>query len=336
MIRTHDKDVAVIIPARNEADRIEACLTALANQSPQRVTIVLVINNTTDDTAEVARRCSALHGLDLQIVECVLPANQGVGLARKIGCDHALHLMPNLNYLLTTDADCLVAPNWISRNVAQLKSIDAVCGKVKLIAAEAGVLSGMDVTFATHEGTYKQLVQDLYAKHAEGCGDIKGTHGEAAGASLALCKKSYIAVGGFETLKCGEDRQIIRVLRNSAHKVRHVDDVVVYASCRLLGRADGGMSDALKARISGADYLIDDSLADASWIVANVKAGTLGVWPPLVPPSRRVNVRDLPQNIALLQRFLNANPTAKLMNEVDGLSLKSSPCSDIRPCQLSG
>ncbi len=297
------KDIAVIIPARNEAERIAACLAALSDQCADRVSIVLVVNNTIDDTVEIARNTAHHHGLSLEILyRCLLP-EEGVGTARRIGCDHALQSMPQLRYLLTTDADCIAARDWIDRNIAHLQEADAVCGKIELIESEASILEGMDRALATNEGEYRNLVQQFYAQHALGCDDITETHGEAAGASLAFRVKSYLDIGGFPRVKCGEDRRIIRNLRSSGHSVKHANDVVVRASCRLMGRAAGGMSDAIMARITGTDYLIDDCLPSASWLVTNADSGTLGVWPPLVPNADRVHVRDLPLNIGRLKEF---------------------------------
>lgn len=294
------KDVAIVIPARNEAKRIRACLTALAGQLPQRVRVVLVVNNTSDATEAIARQTAPQLGLDLDVLTCELTASQGVGTARRLGCAHALAAMPALRYLLSTDADCVVAEDWLVRNLAHLSNADAVCGKIAPIEAEAKLLDGMDRLLLTQEGSYRQLVQAFYARHA-GCPDILGTHGEAAGASLALTRPAYLAAGGFEPMICGEDRSIIRTLRQTGHVVRHADDVQVRASCRLTGRAIGGMSDALKQRMARRDYLIDDCLPPAAWLIQHAQTGTLGPWPPQVPPESRVNVRDVARNIRLLE-----------------------------------
>lgn len=299
-------DIAVIIPARNEEDRIAACLSALAAQCTARVTIILVVNNTHDRTADVARDTARLHGLHLVTLERSLAAEQGVGTARRIGCNNALRNMPDLRYILTTDADCIVGPDWIARNCEHLQHVDAVCGKVDLITAETGNLDGMDRHLATLEGTYRTLVQQLFARHAPGCADIDATHGEAAGASLAFTTEAYLAVGGFSTVKCGEDRRIARALRDAGRKVRHADDVTVQASCRLSGRAAGGMADALKARINGEDYMIDDCLPPADWMIDRVARKTLGPWPAHVPAEFRLKVRDLPHHIRMLKDFENS------------------------------
>lgn len=301
-----NKDTAVIIPARNEEKRIAACLTALAGQLPDRATIIVVVNNTTDDTKKVARRIAFERGIDVRIVDCILSPEMGVGAARRIGCTYALRRMPQLQYMLTTDADCLAAPDWVPCNIEHLQYADIVCGKIDLIADEADILCRMDQALATNEGTYRTLVQTVYARHSDQSPGLDLTHGEAAGASLSIRKTSYLAVGGFRNMRCGEDREIVRAHRSAGYRVIHADDVIVEASCRLAGRAAGGMSDALKARISGNDYLIDDCLPDAAWLIKNAATRTLGVWPPQVPPSRRVHVRDLPLNIQMLRRFLSS------------------------------
>lgn len=306
MTRASAKDTAVVIPARNEEARIGACLAALAGQCAERVSVILVVNNTTDRTSGTARDIAAQLGLDLTVLERTLGSHEGVGTARKTGFDYALLTMQHLRYLLTTDADCIVAPDWIARNLAHLEKADAICGKIDLIADEADILNGMDRHLATLEGTYRKLVQSIYACHSSGCSDIASTHGEAAGASLAFVKSAYLAVGGFAPIPCGEDRRIVRALRSAGCKVRHSSDVTVQASCRLTGRALGGMSDALKARISGVDYLIDDCLPPAEWLVTQAKHETLGPWPPLVPARYRVKVRDLPRHIEKLKSFWNS------------------------------
>src|SRR5680860_658338 len=110
------KDIAIIIPARNEAERIGACLRALNGQLASRVRIILVLNNTDDETHEIALETASSLSLDVKILECVLTSEEGVGSARRIGCDYAIGHLPQLRYLLTTDADCVAAPDWVSRN----------------------------------------------------------------------------------------------------------------------------------------------------------------------------------------------------------------------------
>ncbi|WP_299785130.1 glycosyltransferase family A protein [uncultured Marivita sp.] len=300
------KDTAIVIPARNEEARIGACLSALSAQASARVSVILVVNNTTDRTIDIARAVAIRSGLDMTVVDLKLSPSEGVGTARKFGCDHALRTMPDLRYLLTTDADCITAPNWVARNLAHLQIVDVVCGKVDLIADEAEILDGMNRKLAERESVYRGLVQDIYATYSTSSTDISGTHGEAAGASLSFGKPAYLAVGGFAPIVCGEDRRIVRSFRRAGYEVRHASDVTVRASCRLSGRATGGMSDALRARFNGTDYLIDDCLPPADWLVRQAVRKALGPWPPYVPAHLRLNVQDLPRHIKLLRNFNNS------------------------------
>ncbi|MGK7753089.1 glycosyltransferase family A protein [Roseovarius sp. C03] len=105
------KDTAIVIPARNEEKRIAHCLNALAEQCSARVVVIVVVNNSTDSTVARARDAALRLGLDLRVLQRRLEPHEGVGTARRIGCDHALQHVPALRYLLTTDADCIVAPN---------------------------------------------------------------------------------------------------------------------------------------------------------------------------------------------------------------------------------
>ncbi|MFW8637555.1 hypothetical protein [Cribrihabitans pelagius] len=243
--------------------------------------------------------------------------------------------------MLTTDADCIVGPHWLPRNIAHLTEVDAVCGKVEPIVAEADILNGMNPQLAALEGRYRTLVQNFYMRHAPRCADLAGTHGEAAGASLAFTKMAYLAVGGFVSARCGEDRQIVRMMRDRGCKVRHADDVTVQASCRLTGRATGGMSDALKARIGGADYLIDDCLPPADWLIRRAGSGTLGPWPAQVSGRLRFKVRDLPRHIEMLETCRNSGraipapeaPAATLSSSHLGTSMPSGGAiTASKPC----
>ncbi|MAM41202.1 MAG: hypothetical protein CL949_22465 [Erythrobacter sp.] len=346
MTGTRTRDIAIIVPARNEADRITACLTALAGQSSARVRVILVVNNTTDDTADLACESAGRLGIDLSVVECTFASHEGVGTARRIGCDHALHTMPGLRTLLTTDADCVVAPDWIAQNLAHLENVDAVCGRITPLAPEAGILAGMDAQLGALEGSYRRLVQDVFARHVQGHAEIAGTHGEAAGASLAVTRSAYVMAGGFAPVKCGEDRRLVRALRRVGARVRHAGDVTVQASCRLTGRATGGMADALRARLGSADYLIDDCLPPADWLIRQVQCSRLGPWPMLVPARLRLNVRDLPRHIEMLETFRNSEwvspaprmPVAPLSeSHTDGAASESGTAivTTVPPHQLS-
>lgn len=97
--------VSVIVPAYNEEASIHQCLAALKDQDyPGGIEIVVVDNNSTDRTAELARSWGA---------RVVHEVKQGYVFAVKRGTEEAAG-----DILLYTDADTIVPPNWVSSFVA--------------------------------------------------------------------------------------------------------------------------------------------------------------------------------------------------------------------------
>ena len=79
---------SLVIPAYNEARRIEACVRGVAEWSRARPggidwEILLVDDGSTDDTASLARRYAAEEGLDLKVLG--YERNRGKGAAIRVG-----------------------------------------------------------------------------------------------------------------------------------------------------------------------------------------------------------------------------------------------------------
>ena len=113
--------VAVVMPARNEAAGIAASAGSLARQD-YPCTIVLVDDESSDGTAEIARAVLATNGgHQFQVVKSQNPPPGWTGKlwAVKQGIDAALALRPAPEYLLLTHADIVHPTNSITRLVAQ-------------------------------------------------------------------------------------------------------------------------------------------------------------------------------------------------------------------------
>jgi hopene-associated glycosyltransferase HpnB len=115
--------VAVVVPARNEADSIGACVSSLVGQVyPGEWTIMVVDDDSSDGTAERARdaarhdRAQRLHVVRGQ----GLPSGwTGKLWAQKQGIDATLALPEPPDYLLLTDADIVYGPDVLARLVAR-------------------------------------------------------------------------------------------------------------------------------------------------------------------------------------------------------------------------
>lgn len=90
--------VAVLVPAHDEASGIAATLEDLKPQLGPEDRILVVADNCTDDTAEIARGC----GVD--VVERTDPENRGKGFALVHGLDHMESDTPDI--VVVVDADC--------------------------------------------------------------------------------------------------------------------------------------------------------------------------------------------------------------------------------------
>ncbi|HEX8182805.1 MAG TPA: glycosyltransferase family 2 protein [Candidatus Saccharimonadales bacterium] len=100
--------ISVVIPAYNEAATIEACLQALRQQTRQADEIILVDNNSIDDTAHIARQCGA---------RVITEPQQGIMPAAHAGYQHSTG-----DIIARCDADSIVPVDWLQRIEQQLQA----------------------------------------------------------------------------------------------------------------------------------------------------------------------------------------------------------------------
>lgn len=96
--------VSVVIPVKNDAEHLRRCLAALERQTQTPDEIIVVDNDSTDASAEVARS----HGVT--VVRCT---QAGVSAASASGYDAAVG-----EIILRLDADCVPSERWVAATVA--------------------------------------------------------------------------------------------------------------------------------------------------------------------------------------------------------------------------
>jgi hypothetical protein len=240
--------IAVAIPACDEADRVAACVGGLLSQAGRGPDVVVVLaNNCNDGTAQRLRQA---FGSDprLDLREATLPKPYAhVGWARRLAMDAAADALSRPDdVLLTTDADTLVAPNWIDANVLALNAgCDAVAGAAFLMRRERDRLAPEHRRRLLTAGKYFTALAYLRAQQAAPH-DPWPRHDYEGGVSLALRLKTYRAIGGSPILPTGEDKARFDAVRAHGGRVRHAPGVRVFTSCRLTGRAKGGAADTLE------------------------------------------------------------------------------------------
>jgi cellulose synthase/poly-beta-1,6-N-acetylglucosamine synthase-like glycosyltransferase len=258
----------VVVPACNEENFIAACLSGLFAQSGTAPAgIVLAINNTSDDTADVALSLARRADWPMIVVEARY-ARGGVGRARRLGHAIALRAAPRAGVLLSTDADCRPDPDWQAEMEIALHDAPAVLGRIEVSEQELASFPSLfllrqreETAFATLAMEFEQLMDPV------GPGGI-GLN-TAGGANLGFQRGAYLAVGGYRSIPSGEDRDIIQRVRAAGLRPIRAETAVVCASMRTEGRAPGGMAEQIVARSAMADCSVDSALLPFDAMVSN-------------------------------------------------------------------
>lgn len=101
--------ITVLIPAHNEADRVGATLTSLAGQTMRPDRVIVVSDNSTDTTVDIAR----IHGAD--VFETVGNVHKKAG-----ALNQAIAASRLSGYVLVMDADTVLSPTWAATAAALL------------------------------------------------------------------------------------------------------------------------------------------------------------------------------------------------------------------------
>jgi glycosyltransferase involved in cell wall biosynthesis len=298
MLHPPSASIVVAIPARNEADRIGACLRALREQvDAPPFDVVVLANNCTDATASLAGRwADRLAGL--QVACCTLPPDLAhAGEARRRAMMLAAERSTPDGVLLTTDADSVAPPGWIAANLAALRGVDAVAGRAVIDPREAALIPRHLHALDARECRYAALLDRIAALLAPDPHDPWPRHDEHSGASIAVRLPAYLAAGGIPRQPSGEDRAFFAALRASGARIRHAPEVWVTVSGRLVGRARGGMADTIRARIAAPPVWLDDRLMPVADWVARLTGGARR-------PARRISFAALDGEMRLGMELL--------------------------------
>jgi len=107
--------LSLIIPVYNEERHIRACLDAVADQTVMPDEVIVVDNNCTDKTIEIAK--------SYNFVKIIKENNQGRGHARSAGFNTAKY-----DILGRIDADSRIAKNWVELVLATFSQEENLYG----------------------------------------------------------------------------------------------------------------------------------------------------------------------------------------------------------------
>ncbi len=271
-----DERLVVALPVKDEAERLSASLHALTNQDGMNALSVLVlVNNSTDDSAAIARSFSATAKIPVLVEDVVLrEPDASAGGARRLAVHMAAELAGDDGIILTTDADGRVAPDWLRANLRALRAgADAVAGRAVIDPADM-------IESDARECQYAALLDEISAAFDPDPADPWPRHDQHSGASIAVTVDAFHRAGGIPRVEMGEDRAFFRNLRRIDARIRHDPDVQVVVSGRTEGRARGGMADTLRRRLACPDMFLDDRLetAQVAALRARLRRKTRLLW----------------------------------------------------------
>lgn len=251
--RSNYLQLAVTIPAKNEAQSIWKTLYALANQYseknsfPSDVYEVLVLcNYCDDDTREICDLFQEIHpDFPLYIFETRDPLINSVGAARRALMDIASERLPNDGFIITTDADTVADHNWLNAFLRiQSEPVDLICGIIN------PDLKGLNKE-AKHQlyqtRQYLDLVTRLESELYPQDHDPWPRHSHNSGPNMAIRNSVYKQLGGMPPLACFEDIALYQKVISNGFKVKHSNTPIVTTSCRRSSRVPGGFGSQIKS-----------------------------------------------------------------------------------------
>lgn len=200
--------VSVIIPARNEESGIARCLQSVLAQSypSDRYEVILVNDHSEDQTRNIAEKIGGAHS-NFRLVDL----EQAQGIAYKKAAVASGIQTARGDFILTTDADCTVGPDWVASMAAQFD-------------AETAMVSGPVVLSSQRLFGHFQALEFM-GLIAVGAGAIAaGTPNMCNGANLAYRKSVFEQVGGFagiDHIASGDDELLMhKIVSETAYQVR--------------------------------------------------------------------------------------------------------------------
>ena len=184
--------MCVVIPARNEADGVGECVGSLLRQDYRGLkSVVLVDDESTDGTADVARRAAAACGAADRLT--IVPGTPlpkgwtGKLWAMRQGIAAAMASETPPDYLLLTDADIVYEPHVLSWLVAHACAKDLVLASFMVslrcqTAAERGLIPAFIFFFQMlYPFSRVNRPADATAAAAGGCMLVQGRRAATGG-----------------------------------------------------------------------------------------------------------------------------------------------------------
>jgi glycosyltransferase involved in cell wall biosynthesis len=250
--------ISVIVAARNEEKNLPALLQSLAEQDyPTHLFEIIIIDDHSTDKSTNIVQSFPLANLQYLSLQQELQGSE-THAYKKAAISAAIRKSKGA-LIVTTDADCVVPPQWLSNIAAYYKQHHPVMMVMPVVMKNNGSLIGIfdSMDFLTLQGiTAAAVHHQLF--------------GMCNGANLAYTRAAFDAVNGFEgidQLASGDDMLLLQKMEKAfPAKIHYIKSKAVLVITGAADYLSGFLQQ--RARWSGkAGHYPDKNIMPVLWVV---------------------------------------------------------------------
>jgi len=196
---------SIIIPARNEQENIETCILSILNNNyPKHLYEIIIADDfSTDATPDVVHRLQTIY-TNIQIISLKNIITENINSYKKRAIELAI-AQSKYEWIITTDADCIVQHNWLSL-------FDAYIQKNERVFIAAPVMFTCNNSFLN----VFQCLDFISLQGITASSVYAGAHSMCNGANLAYKKDAFYEVDGFKNadhIASGDDMLLMHKIK---------------------------------------------------------------------------------------------------------------------------
>jgi chlorobactene glucosyltransferase len=209
--------ISIIIPARNEELNIERCLLSLVDQNYPNYEVILVDDNSNDNTVQKARKIQQKFKAKFQNLKIIELKSKPQDWTGKTWASEKGLLSSRYNMLLFLDADCYYAKNCILFAISHMLSnqLDVITGYPFFVLRDFWSKISMPLW---------KLMSFTFQDDASHVNDPNSEVAYLMGCFFMIKKHVLIEIGSFASVKNAiqEDKELGQKLKYSGYKLNMV------------------------------------------------------------------------------------------------------------------
>lgn len=205
--------ISVVVPARNEENNIEKCINSLLKSNyPTDLFEIIIVNDRSEDKTQNIVENLSQKNKNIKLIN-VTQTREHKNLKGKAGALDIGIRAATAEYVLMTDADCIVNKNWM-KNIA----LTFIQNNSDFIASYTLIRKSQSIF--EHLQEIEWLFMHTMASGGLGLNQPLGCFGN----NTAIKKDAYLKVGGYENINFSvtEDLALLQTLTKNNFKANYI------------------------------------------------------------------------------------------------------------------